>query len=109
VAGFFILILLSGRRFFESNHCSGRVNLIELLARHLVASPTDFSRILVVFPEQRPGHYLRKALGEKMGHSFLPPTIFSLDDFIDFLYSRFLGREESLAGDGGWQSAFYMI
>lgn len=72
------------------------MNLIELLAGHLVASPTDFSRILVVFPEQRPGHYLRKALGEKMGHSFLPPTIFSLDDFIDFLYSRFLGREESL-------------
>jgi len=72
------------------------VDLVSLLARHLSASPTDFSRILVVFPEQRPGHYLRKALGERIGHSFLPPTIFSLDEFIDFLYSRFLGRGEPL-------------
>jgi len=72
------------------------VNLIELLARQLVASPTDFSRILVVFPEQRPGHYLRKALGEKIGRSFLPPSIYSLDEFIDFLYSRFLQRDEPL-------------
>ncbi len=72
------------------------VNLIELLARHLVASSTDFSRILVVFPEQRPGHYLRKTLGEMIGRSFLPPSIFSLDEFIDFSYSRFLQRDEPL-------------
>jgi len=72
------------------------VNLINLIASHLSASLTDFSRIFVVFPEQRPGHYLRKALGEKIGHSFLPPTIYSLDDFIDFLYSQFLRREEPL-------------
>jgi hypothetical protein len=72
------------------------VNLIALLARHLSTSSTDFSRTLVVFPEQRPGHYLRKTLGEMTGHSFLPPTIYSLDEFIDFLYSRFLRRDEPL-------------
>jgi len=72
------------------------VNLVELLARHLVAASTDFSRTLVVFPEQRPGHYLRKALGEKIGRSFLPPSIYSLDEFIDFLYSHFLQKDEPL-------------
>jgi hypothetical protein len=72
------------------------VNLIDLLAEHLYTYSTDFSRTIVVFPEQRPGHYLRKALGKRIGCSFLPPAIYSLDGFIDFFYSRFLGRNEPL-------------
>ncbi|MDD8021021.1 MAG: PD-(D/E)XK nuclease family protein [Acidobacteriota bacterium] len=72
------------------------INLVDLLARHLSTSSTGFSRTIVVFPEQRPGHYLRKALGERIGHSFLPPSIYSLDEFIDFLYSHFLQRDEPL-------------
>lgn len=70
---------------------SPRQNLIELLADNIVNSSQDFSRIWVVFPERRPGHYLRKALASRLKRSFFPPTIDSFDEFIDRLYTEFLG------------------
>ena len=38
----------------------------------------DLSKTLIVFPEKRPAHFLRKAIAEKIGGSFLPPVIFSM-------------------------------
>jgi ATP-dependent helicase/nuclease subunit B len=41
---------------------------------------------MVVFPGKRPSHFLRKALAGEVGGSFLPPLIFSMDDFVNFVY-----------------------
>ncbi len=61
-------------------------DLPELLASRLLESGKDLTRFRVVFPEKRPGHYLRKALGRRLGRSFLPPVILSFDELVDSLY-----------------------
>ena len=68
---------------------SPREGLIAALASFLKPEGRDFSRAWVVFPEKRPGYYLRKALGR--GAGFIPPRIDSLDGFIDRLHSERLG------------------
>lgn len=67
---------------------SPRADLIEEVVRHLEPEGADYSRNLVVFPGKRPAHFLRKAIGVKQGQSFIPPRIFSIDSFVDFLYKE---------------------
>ncbi|MDI6699033.1 MAG: PD-(D/E)XK nuclease family protein [Candidatus Saccharicenans sp.] len=61
-------------------------DLPELLASRLMESGRNLTRFQIVFPEKRPGHYLRKALARKLGKSFLPPVIRSFDELVDSLY-----------------------
>ncbi len=55
------------------------------------SSTNDFSSSLVVFPGKRPAHFVRKALAERIGGSFIPPRIFSIDSFVEYLVSEKLG------------------
>jgi hypothetical protein len=48
-------------------------------------SRNDFSKSIIVFPGKRPAHVVRKKLAERIGSSFIPPKLFSIDLFIDFL------------------------
>jgi len=52
------------------------------------ANASDFSKTAIVFPGKRPAHFVRKALGRQLGRSFLPPRIFSVDEFIGLLYRQ---------------------
>ncbi|HAR36325.1 MAG TPA: hypothetical protein DCR87_05370, partial [Acidobacteria bacterium] len=61
-------------------------DLPEILATRLLQSSLELTGFQVVFPEKRPGHYLRKALAQKLKKSFLPPVIQSFDEFVDSLY-----------------------
>ncbi|MBF0343455.1 MAG: PD-(D/E)XK nuclease family protein [Nitrospirae bacterium] len=66
--------------------------LIEEVAGRLYSgSPSDYSASLVIFPGKRPAHFLRKVLGEAVGGSFIPPRVFSIDAFVDFIYEDGLG------------------
>ena len=60
-------------------------NLIDEIVPLLAAEGRDYSNTVVVFPGKRPAHALRSALAKKIGGSFLPPKIFSIDHFIDYL------------------------
>ena len=62
------------------------VNLIDEIASLLGQNGRDYSENIVVFPGKRPAHALRRALSKKTGGGFLPPRIFSIDNFIDFLF-----------------------
>ncbi len=65
-------------------------DLIERLYGFLAEGNTkeqDLSQNMVVFPGKRPGHYLRKLIGNRLGTSFIPPVIFSMDEFVNFLVS----------------------
>ncbi|MGD0589272.1 MAG: PD-(D/E)XK nuclease family protein [Bacteroidota bacterium] len=63
-------------------------HLVETVAAHLSAQGRDFSTSAVVFPGKRPAHFLRKELARRIGGSFIPPKIFSVDEFILSLYQK---------------------
>ena len=69
---------------------SPREGLIERVGAELQGGGRDYSGTLVVFPGRRPGHFLRRNLALRMGGSFMPPAIFSMDDFIDHVYEEIL-------------------
>lgn len=67
------------------------VPLVEEAARQLMPDGLDFSRNLVVFPGKRPAHFLRKVIAGKLGSSYIPPVIFSMEEFVDHLYGKIAG------------------
>lgn len=71
---------------------SPRSDLFEAILRHLSFRGKDYSSNLVIFPGKRPAHFLRKALAQKERSSFIPPHIFSMDEFIDEIYGNSLGK-----------------
>jgi len=60
------------------------------------AAAKDYSGQWVVFPEKRPAFYLRKALAEREGTSFVPPVLDSIDGFVSRVYEERLGMSDSL-------------
>jgi ATP-dependent helicase/nuclease subunit B len=69
-------------------------NLIEEILPHLKSRGGDYSPNLVVFPGKRPSHFLRKALAHKIKGSFIPPVVFSMDEFVDHLYESMQTRKK---------------
>ncbi|MFA5336786.1 MAG: PD-(D/E)XK nuclease family protein [Candidatus Omnitrophota bacterium] len=63
-------------------------NIIEKLADYIIsnsnASLCDFSRIACVFGGRRPGLFLRKAISLKLNKSFYPPSVFTIDEFMEY-------------------------
>ena len=65
------------------------VDIIDFLADSLLRENAkdmpDLSSIAIVFPGKRPQFYLRKALAHRIKKAFLPPQIFSIEEFIQYL------------------------
>ncbi|MCI0469553.1 MAG: ribosome-binding factor A, partial [Nitrospirae bacterium] len=61
------------------------ISLIDEIASHLCADGNDYSRNLVVFPGRRPAHFIRRAIARNLKSAFVPPLIFSIDDFVEYL------------------------
>ncbi len=66
-------------------------NLVEKVAEHLAGIEKDYSSSLVIFPGKRPSHFLRKVLADEEKSSFIPPVIFSMDEFIEHVHDESLG------------------
>jgi ATP-dependent helicase/nuclease subunit B len=69
---------------------SPAINLVEEVIGTLKPNGNNYSRTIVVFPGKRPAHVLRKKLAERIGSSFIPPKVFSIDVFIEFLCTEHL-------------------
>ncbi len=63
-------------------------SIIEEIISCLRGSERDYSDNIVVFPGRRPSHFLRKALARRAGSGFIPPAVFSMDEFVDFIYEQ---------------------
>lgn len=62
-------------------------NFIEKLADFITRNSTnkkDFTDICCVFGGRRPALFLRREIAKRVKGAFLPPTIFSIDEFVDF-------------------------
>lgn len=64
-------------------------DLIREIVPHIKGDNRDFSCTMVVFPGKRPAHFLRKALSEQIGSCFIPPAIYSMDEFVDEFVDEF--------------------
>ena len=65
-------------------------NLVEKVADHLTGTEKDYSSSLVVFPGKRPSHFLRRVLADREKSSFIPPTLLSMDEFVDHVHDESL-------------------
>ncbi len=68
-------------------------DLLGLCRDELLSGDQDLSSRLVIFPGQRPGHFLRRALAESLGTAYIAPEYRSLDDWIDKIYNQ-LGHND---------------
>jgi ATP-dependent helicase/nuclease subunit B len=68
-------------------------SIIQRITPYLRPDGKDYSRNAVIFPGRRPSHFLRKALAHREGSGFIPPYIFSIDEFIDYLYQNFINTD----------------
>lgn len=61
---------------------------------------TDFSRIAVIFGGRRPGLFLRRHIAARLKQPFMPPRLFSMDEFITHLSANQLPQPHQL--DACW-------
>jgi ATP-dependent helicase/nuclease subunit B len=68
-------------------------NLIEEVATLVTGNviSKDLSANLVVFPGKRPAHFLRRTIAARTKAPYLPPTILSLEEFVDRTYEQLTG------------------
>ncbi len=62
-------------------------NIIEEVCKYLVDnySKEEFKKVCIIFGGKRPGVVLKKYLSEKVGSCFIPPTIFSVEEFVRYI------------------------
>lgn len=76
-------------------------DLIEVVASQIIEKVQekdrnlDLSKVLVVFPNKRACYYLRKTLSKKIKKPYIPPSTFSMDEFIDYCYSYELKKVDT--------------
>ncbi|MDD5531011.1 MAG: PD-(D/E)XK nuclease family protein [bacterium] len=61
-------------------------DIIEIIGNIILEKRETLSKNLIVFPGKRPSHFLRKYLADNLKSSFEAPAIFSIDEFIDYIY-----------------------
>lgn len=76
---------------------SSEENIIDIIAEHLQPDGYDYSGNIVIFPNKRPAHFLRRRLALKTGSAFIPPRIFAIDEFIDYIY-EFKNKDKKIDG-----------
>jgi len=59
--------------------------LATFLSENFLKSDNDLSRIGCVFGGRRPALFLKRELSRKINKAYLPPHLFSMDEFVDFL------------------------
>lgn len=70
---------------------SPKENMIEKIAEYLISTNkdnSDYSRITIIFPNKRPKHFLLKYMKDRIGKSFFPPQVLSMDEFIEQTFER---------------------
>jgi CRISPR/Cas system-associated exonuclease Cas4 (RecB family) len=65
-----------------------RESVIDTIVSMIDLERTDLSHTAIVFSGKRPSHFVRKAIGDKLQRSFIPPRVFSIDEFIGSLYQQ---------------------
>jgi len=60
----------------------------EAMSEETVATPRDFSPVVLVFPSKRMIFFMREVLGRHVESALVPPTMYTMDQFVDRLFAR---------------------
>ncbi len=74
-------------------------DLIRCVLEKLPVDSAELPRTLCVFSGKRPAFFLRKALAERLGRSFLPPAFMTMESLVDMMYRDELGRRDVEVGE----------
>ncbi len=66
-------------------------SLVEKTAEFIFSRFKTLEKVCVVFPGKRPSLFLKRELARAEKKSFIPPVIFSIDEFVQYL----LGKEQN--------------
>ena len=64
-------------------------DLLDAVLRELRSDGNNFETNIVVFPGNRPGHFLHQRLARSLGAAFIPPKVYALGEFVEVLYRSF--------------------
>ncbi len=75
-----VLSLELGKNFIDS--------VSDFIINNFPRKNRDFSDILCIFGGKRPSLFLKRALARKLKGPFFPPTIFSMDEFVEYIVAK---------------------
>lgn len=84
----------------ETFSLSPKENMVEKIAEYLISrnkDNSDYSRITIIFPNKRPKHFLLKYMKDKIGKSFFPPHVLSMDEFIEQAFEKIFPEFKNLS------------
>ncbi|MCS7227934.1 MAG: hypothetical protein NZ839_03100, partial [Endomicrobia bacterium] len=66
-------------------------NMIHCVGNYVLdnSSLEELDKICIIFGGKRPGLVLKKYLAERIKHSFVPPKIFSIEEFVSYIVSKY--------------------
>lgn len=73
---------------------SSKQSLVNEIASRLKFTGRSYSSNLVVFPSKRPSYFLRKKIASQANTSFIPPLIFSMDEFVDYFHEMLYSKKK---------------
>lgn len=78
---------------------SPQENIIEKIAEYLISNNknNDYSRTAVIFPNKRPKFFLLKYMSDRIGKTFFPPHILSMDEFIEEIFEKISPQFKTLS------------
>ncbi|MGB9824716.1 MAG: PD-(D/E)XK nuclease family protein [Candidatus Hydrothermia bacterium] len=71
--------------------------LAEVIVDYAKEKELNISKFLVILPNRRSGIYLRYFIAKKLCNTTYSPGIFSIDDFVDEFYEKFVRKDIKLS------------
>jgi ATP-dependent helicase/nuclease subunit B len=69
-------------------------NVFPYIFKKLVFENNDFSENIVIFPGKRPTFFLINEIKKRINKPFIPPKLYSMNDFIDYCYEKELSIKD---------------
>ncbi|MGE4356950.1 MAG: PD-(D/E)XK nuclease family protein [Candidatus Omnitrophota bacterium] len=60
----------------------------EFIEENYLRKGKDLSKLALVFGGKRPGLFLKRELANRIKKGFIPPRIFSMDEFVEYLFAK---------------------
>jgi len=64
------------------------LKISDFIEENYLKKDKEISKLAFVFGGKRPGLFLKRELAKRIGKGFIPPQIFSMDEFVEYLFAK---------------------